>query len=99
MPVYEYQCETCGKVTEALRRMQEADSPIPCEHCGAEQTHRTHSLFAAGGESREAAMPDLSKLTPQQRTWLNQSCSKSLGPSLYRSCVIRERAALTGRFC
>jgi len=51
MPVYEYQCESCNRVTEALRRMAEADDAIVCEHCGAENTKRKHSVFAAASES------------------------------------------------
>ncbi|GAB4197197.1 MAG: hypothetical protein Kow00105_11290 [Phycisphaeraceae bacterium] len=47
MPIYEYQCEQCGHVTEALRTMSQADEPIACESCGAEKTHRIHSEFAA----------------------------------------------------
>jgi putative FmdB family regulatory protein len=58
MPIYEYQCESCNHVTEALRRMQEADQPIACEACGSEKTARAQSVFAAGGSS-EGGMPDL----------------------------------------
>ena len=58
MPVYEYECEKCGQVTEALRKMSEADATIACEKCGSEKTHRNHSVFAAGpGEAPSAAMP------------------------------------------
>ncbi|MCC5828186.1 MAG: zinc ribbon domain-containing protein [Phycisphaeraceae bacterium] len=53
MPIYEYQCNKCGKVTEALRRMAEADQPQPCEHCGHKTTHRMHSVFAAAGSQVE----------------------------------------------
>jgi len=47
-----------------------------------------------------AENPDkvLSKLTPQMRDWVNRSCSRSLGPSLWSNCVIRESsAASTGK--
>jgi putative FmdB family regulatory protein len=54
MPIYEYVCQQCGKVTEALRRMQEADAAIACEHCGSEQTCRDHSVFAAGSDTGSA---------------------------------------------
>ena len=47
MPVYEYVCDECEKVTEALRKMADADAPQACEHCGSGKTHRTHSLVAA----------------------------------------------------
>lgn len=33
MPIYEYQCEECGRTTEALQRIDEA--PLSeCPHCG-----------------------------------------------------------------
>lgn len=51
MPIYEYACEECGKTTETLRRMSEADEAIKCEHCGSGKTRRAHSVFAAGGTS------------------------------------------------
>ncbi len=54
MPMYEYECEACGKVTEALRPMAQADEKIACEHCKSAKTHRMHSVFAAsGGTSSE----------------------------------------------
>lgn len=37
---------------------------------------------------------DLARLPPDQRVWIEQSCSKSLGPSLYFNCVTREVSAL-----
>jgi putative FmdB family regulatory protein len=47
MPIYEYECEACGKTTEALRPMAQADEKIACEHCGSKKTHRAQSVFAA----------------------------------------------------
>jgi putative FmdB family regulatory protein len=33
MPIYEYQCQSCGKQTEALQKM--SDEPLlDCPHCG-----------------------------------------------------------------
>ncbi len=46
MPVYEYACPTCAHVTEAIRRMAEADAALPCEKCGA-PAKRQHSTFLA----------------------------------------------------
>ncbi len=54
MPVYEYLCEKCENVTEALRRISDADEAIVCEHCGSKKTHRTHSVFAAGASQSES---------------------------------------------
>lgn len=57
MPVYEYTCEACENTTEALRRMDDADQPLACEHCGHEKTHRAHSVFSAAGQA--GGGPDL----------------------------------------
>jgi putative FmdB family regulatory protein len=35
MPIYEYQCQTCGKRTEVLQRMDEAPLAA-CPECGGE---------------------------------------------------------------
>ena len=34
------------------------------------------------------------EFSPEQRAWLDDSCPRSLGPSLWRSCMNREGAAL-----
>lgn len=33
MPVYEYYCELCNAVFEAIRPMREASVPVPCPEC------------------------------------------------------------------
>ncbi len=58
MPIYEYQCESCGEVTEALRSMSAADEPCVCEACGSKKTKRLQSEFAAGGsKSNQPSLP------------------------------------------
>lgn len=49
-------------------------------------------LFAqdALAQSPDAA---LSKLSPDAREWVNRSCPRSLGPSLWSSCIVRESSA------
>ena len=47
MPVYEYACDDCHQTTEAIRRMDDADSPIACEHCDSTATSRVQSTFLA----------------------------------------------------
>lgn len=34
MPIYEYKCTVCNKVTEELRRIAEINNPISCKICG-----------------------------------------------------------------
>ena len=57
MPVYEYVCQKCEGVTEALRKMSDADTTIRCEHCGAKQTARVQSVFSAGSAQSGPSMP------------------------------------------
>ena len=58
MPVYEYECDKCHGVTEALRKMADADQPQVCHKCGSEQTHRIRSVFTAGGsQKRDVSLP------------------------------------------
>ena len=61
MPMYEYACEQCQSVTEALRRMDQADDPILCDDCGSTRTKRVQSVFAAasGGTSASDASQTL----------------------------------------
>ena len=47
MPVYEYECQNCEKITEVIRSMRDADSPQRCEHCGSTKTKRAKSLVAS----------------------------------------------------
>ena len=63
MPIYEYKCADCGALFGVLRRMNEADNPIPCERCDGPHTSRALSRFAAyshstSGESRAVAGGD-----------------------------------------
>jgi putative FmdB family regulatory protein len=49
MPLYEYQCATCGTVTEALQRF--SDKPLSkCTHCSG-KLHKliSHSAFHLKG--------------------------------------------------
>jgi putative FmdB family regulatory protein len=58
MPVYEYACARCERVTEALRKMADADEPLACEFCGSQETSRKHSVFITSqGESSSAPTP------------------------------------------
>ncbi len=47
---------------------------------------------AAIAQSPDAA---LSNLSPVAREWVNHSCPRSLGPSLWSSCIVREASAAT----
>jgi putative FmdB family regulatory protein len=51
MPIYEYQCESCHRLTEALLKVGER-GPKKCEHCGGKLTRvisRTSFQLKGGG--------------------------------------------------
>ena len=33
MPLYEYYCEPCNGIFEAIRQMRDAVAPVPCPDC------------------------------------------------------------------
>ncbi|MCK4352270.1 zinc ribbon domain-containing protein [candidate division WOR-3 bacterium] len=35
MPVYEYRCKKCGKVTEIFQKSLTSNEPAICSHCGS----------------------------------------------------------------
>jgi putative FmdB family regulatory protein len=47
MPVYEYYCEHCDGIFEALRQMRDASSPAPCVACGREGARIMPTSFSA----------------------------------------------------
>lgn len=56
MPLYEYDCEDCQKLSEVLIRGNE--SPV-CEHCGGTHLKKLFSVTAAprGSETAGSPMP------------------------------------------
>jgi putative FmdB family regulatory protein len=46
MPVYEYYCEQCESVFEALRPLRESDRPAACPSCGREAERIMPTAFA-----------------------------------------------------
>jgi putative FmdB family regulatory protein len=42
MPIYEYRCEGCGQVTEALIRNARETERLRCEHCGDSRLERVY---------------------------------------------------------
>ena len=46
MPLYEYYCERCDGIYEAIRPMREASLPVPCPQCSGDG-QRIMSSFSA----------------------------------------------------
>lgn len=55
----------------------------------------TAVIAVSGFQAAHAQSPDtaLAGLNPAARDWVNRSCPRSLGPSLWSSCIVRESAA------
>jgi putative FmdB family regulatory protein len=66
MPIYEYQCAKCRRVTSVLTtRIGEKVSGVKCRHCGATNMSRILSRFAMpkSEEARLDALTDPSRLS------------------------------------
>lgn len=46
MPIYEYRCQECGKLTSVFSRKVGFDGDVTCEACGSGKTERAISTFA-----------------------------------------------------
>lgn len=55
MPVYEYECQECGRRFDALRSMSQADAPIACQGCESQNTSRALSVFFASSGGKVIA--------------------------------------------
>jgi putative FmdB family regulatory protein len=51
MPLYEYQCNDCGKDFEKMVRFSEANQNQPCPSCQGQDTKKKISSFASLGGS------------------------------------------------
>jgi len=51
MPIYEYECKSCGEKFELRRGMADTDAEIRCPKCGAKHPRRVFSAFAKGSSS------------------------------------------------
>jgi len=46
MPIYEYRCGKCGKVTEILERKLDSNENVICSHCGSDELEKLISAPA-----------------------------------------------------
>ncbi|KPK75523.1 MAG: hypothetical protein AMJ89_04345 [candidate division Zixibacteria bacterium SM23_73] len=47
MPIYEYRCEDCGKVSEILQRGPKQEEPLVCPNCGSNRMRKLISSPAS----------------------------------------------------
>ena len=45
MPIYEFRCADCGRITNHFTRKIDTEVRPPCEHCGSAATSRMMSKF------------------------------------------------------
>jgi putative FmdB family regulatory protein len=53
MPIYEYACRACKRLTSAFVRNPADETAPPCQHCGG-KTARALSRFAVGRSAAQA---------------------------------------------
>jgi putative FmdB family regulatory protein len=53
MPIYEYTCRACKRLTSAFVRNAADETAPPCQHCGG-KTSRALSRFAVGRSAAQA---------------------------------------------
>ena len=69
MPIYEYQCNQCGKVFEQLVFSSDEIDVCSCPSCGQDDTCRLMSSFCCGASDSSG----------QTGAGLSSSCSPSSG--------------------
>ncbi len=47
MPIYEYQCQTCGEDFDMLRSVKDDDKDVECPYCREKQAERRMSMTSA----------------------------------------------------
>jgi putative FmdB family regulatory protein len=57
MPIYEYRCEGCGGVTEALLRTRREAARVRCTHCGEDRLTRVYLSPIAPVPAAKSAEP------------------------------------------
>lgn len=55
MPIYEYECQVCGKKFEMFRSISDDDNKIVCPRCGCKESRRIFSAFSTGSSGGDCA--------------------------------------------
>jgi putative FmdB family regulatory protein len=58
MPIYEYRCGNCGKLSEILQKSFKREEPVVCPHCGSKEMQRMISppgSIIMGGSSQSGS--------------------------------------------
>lgn len=57
MPIYEYDCRTCGTEFDALRKFSDDDRDVECPYCLEKNSERKISLVASDGVAKGGCGP------------------------------------------
>lgn len=60
MPIYEYECKSCGEKFEARRNISDSDTELKCPKCGKKEPRRVFSSFSCSGFSGGSCAPTTS---------------------------------------
>ena len=55
MPIYEYECRSCGEKFELRQGITDSDSEIKCPKCGVANPRRVFSVFSTVSSGRACA--------------------------------------------
>ncbi len=60
MPMYEYECQSCGQHFDKMVRFSELELQPECPVCGSTETRKQISLFTSGGAYSTASQSSCS---------------------------------------
>ena len=55
MPIYEYRCKRCDKISEKFVRSGREEGSLSCAFCGEKELERQFSCFSNGSASAEGS--------------------------------------------
>ena len=95
MPIYEYRCGPCEKVSGIYFRTSTDSPPLRCRHCGSDAVERIFSAFA----SPVSEADKLSKLDPKYHKQVDAALArapKSTHPDYHLNKMVPFNAAKEG---
>jgi putative FmdB family regulatory protein len=83
MPIYEFRCADCGKITNHFTRKIDTELKVPCEYCKSKRTSRMMSKFGRsysradiiekyGDPSEMGSSPDAYRDPRQIGSWVEK---------------------------
>jgi putative FmdB family regulatory protein len=57
VPLFEYECLSCGRAFEVLTPRRERDTDVPCPGCGERDVRRRWSTFSGRASRADACGP------------------------------------------